>query len=62
MPTAAVHFVIGHLADGPVSQRCETADEAAALFDRLRIRAPMVRFERTADGRVIEIANAATHR
>lgn len=52
----AAHAVRARLRDGWVGQTLDTAEAAAALFDRLRRLNPLIELERLQHGRVVEIA------
>lgn len=55
---AFAHAVRADLPRGPAFQPCPCADTAAALFDRLRLRYPLLGLQRLQHGRVVEIAGS----
>lgn len=54
--TPAGHVVRARLRHGWAWQTLDTAEAAAALFDRLRRLNPLIELERLQHGRVVEIA------
>lgn len=58
-PALYAHAVEADLPRGRAFQPCPCADSAAALFDRLRARFPLLALRRYAHGRVVELARPA---